>query len=219
MNYVKHLNAVFLQFYRDDRLHYGHISLYMALFFYWNLHHFSEGFYANRTELMHMAKIGSKSTYHRLIKNLSDWKYIEYLPSRNPHKKTMVRVCHFCTGKGTEMGGTGTLMERYHPKTVPLTLYKKQLQTNRNALANSPKNESEVLEYFKSKKWPVNEASKFYNHYQAIGWKLGGKTPIVDWTATAENWMLKAQELLEEKARKSNFENSFFESADRKSVV
>ena len=43
------------------------------------------------------------------------------------------------------------------------------------------------------------EAKKFYNHYQGIGWKVGGKTKIVDWHATARNWMIKAEELKEEK--------------------
>ena len=39
------------------------------------------------------------------------------------------------------------------------------------------------------------EALKFYNHYQGVGWKIGGKIPIADWKATAENWMLKANQI------------------------
>ena len=62
MNYIKHLNAIFYKFYGDDRLNYAHLSLYFALFFYWNLHRFPDGFYANRTEIMKLAKIGSRST-------------------------------------------------------------------------------------------------------------------------------------------------------------
>ena len=57
-----------------------------------------------------------------------------------------------------------------------------------------PKNEFEVIDFFKKKKWPDNEAKKFYNHYQGIGWKIGGKIKIEDWHATASNWMLKANE-------------------------
>ena len=58
-----------------------------------------------------------------------------------------------------------------------------------------PKNEFEVIDFFKKKKWPDNEAKKFYNHYQGIGWKIGGKIKIEDWQATASNWMLKASEI------------------------
>ena len=57
-----------------------------------------------------------------------------------------------------------------------------------------PKNEFEVIDFFKKKKWPANEAQKFYNHYQGIGWKIGGKIKIEDWQAIASNWMLKANE-------------------------
>jgi len=28
-----------------------------------------------------------------------------------------------------------------------------------------------------------------------IGWRVGGKTKIVNWQATANNWMLKAEEI------------------------
>ena len=80
------------------------------------------GFYANRIEIMKMAKIGSRSTYHRLIKELSEWEYIEYLPTQNPTQKTMVRMSHICTDSSTKTGLTGTLMQRYCPKNVPITL-------------------------------------------------------------------------------------------------
>ena len=75
---------------------------------------------------MKMAKIGSRSTYHRLIKELSEWEYIEYLPTQDPNRKTMVRVSHIRTTSSTEMGLSGTLMERYCPKNVLSTLYNKQ---------------------------------------------------------------------------------------------
>lgn len=61
MNYIKHLNAVFQQFSMDSRLNPTHISLYVALFQFWNIHRFPEVFYINREEVMVMAKIGSKA--------------------------------------------------------------------------------------------------------------------------------------------------------------
>lgn len=35
---------------------------------------------------MKFSKIGSNTTYHRCIKELSHWKYILYKPSHNPFK-------------------------------------------------------------------------------------------------------------------------------------
>ena len=194
MNYIKHLNAAFHEIYSDDRLHSGHIGLYMALFFYWNLHHFATEFYANRIEIMKMAKIGSRSTYHRLIKELSQWEYIEYLPTQNPNRKTMVRMSHIRTDGSTKTGLSGTLMQRYCPKNVPSTLYNKQNKQYKLSGKRKPKNEFEVLDFFKKKSWPAMDAKKFYNHYQGVGWKVG-KVPIEDWTAIAGNWMLKADEI------------------------
>jgi hypothetical protein len=40
---------------------------------------------------------------------------------------------------------------------------------------------------------PEIEANKFFNHYQANGWKIAGKTPMEDWQASANKWMLNAQ--------------------------
>lgn len=208
MNYIKQLNKVFQNFYGDSRLQGQHISLYMAIFFYWNLYRFPKYLPINRSELMKMAKLGSKSTYHRLIKNLSEWGYIKYLPSKNPHQKSAVKMSHYRTLKNTDMAQLGTLLKRYHPNNVPVTIYIKQIQTNNETLKPSPNEESEVIHFFKSKKWPLQEAQKFFNHYQSIGWKIAGKIPIVDWTATAENWMLKARELQEEKSNRRGRESS-----------
>ena len=198
MNYIKQLNAVFPMFYNDPRLNNSHISLYMALFFYWNLHRFETSFFANRTELMVLAKIGSRSTYHRLIKDLHDWEYIVYLPSKNPNQKTLVKMTDYCTSSGTVTGRTSTLMARYRPKNVPASLYTKQKHTYKAAVPGIPTTEYTVIDFFKINRWPDIEAQKFFNHYQGIGWKIGGKIPIVDWQATAKNWMLKATSLQKE---------------------
>ena len=72
----------------------------------------------------------------------------------------------------------------------------KHIQTNKNInKLDQPKNEKEVIDFFKIENWPMMEAQKFFNHYQSIGWKVGGKTKIVNWQATAKNWILKAEEI------------------------
>jgi hypothetical protein len=48
----------------------------------------------------------------------------------------------------------------------------------------------EVLSFFKSENFPELEAKKFFNHFQSNGWKVGGKAPMKDWNAAAQNWIL-----------------------------
>ena len=100
INYIKHLNGVFLQFSMDSRLNPSHISLYVALFQFWNINFFKEEFYINREEVMSFSKIGSKSTYHRCIKELSHWNYILYSPSHNPYKGSRIKMFDFGTSTG-----------------------------------------------------------------------------------------------------------------------
>lgn len=100
INYIKHLNGVFEQFSKDSRLNPTHISLYVALFQIWNHNYFKEEFYINRDEVMQFSKIGSKSTYHRCIKELSHWKYILYAPSHNPFKGSRIKMFDFGTSSG-----------------------------------------------------------------------------------------------------------------------
>nr|WP_282117155.1 hypothetical protein [Cellulophaga baltica] len=97
VNYIKHLNNVFMQFSKDSRLNPTHISLYVGLFQIWNTNFFKEEFYVNRAEVMEISKIGSKSTYHRCIKELSHWEYLLYTPSHNPFKGSRIKMFHFGT--------------------------------------------------------------------------------------------------------------------------
>ncbi|GAA3657440.1 hypothetical protein [Flavivirga jejuensis] len=97
VNYIKHLNGVFVQFSKDSRINPTHISLYIALFQLWNSSFFKEEFYINREEVMAYSKIGSKSTYHRCIKELSHWNYLLYSPSHNPFKGSKIKMFDFGT--------------------------------------------------------------------------------------------------------------------------
>ena len=100
INYIKHLNGVFAQFAKDNRLNPTHISLYIGLFQLWNQNYFVADFYISREEVMAYAKIGSKSTYHRCIRELSQWNYILYSPSHNPYKGSRIKMFDFGTSIG-----------------------------------------------------------------------------------------------------------------------
>lgn len=50
----------------------------------------------------------------------------------------------------------------------------------------------EIKTYFEQQKFPEIEAQKFFNYFSSNGWLVGGKTPMVDWIAAAQNWILNA---------------------------
>ena len=199
MNYIKHLNGVLHQFSKDNRLNPTHISLYIGLFYVWNYNRFPERFFINREEIMTFSKIGSKSTYHRCIKELSHWKYIVYFPSHNPFKGSQVKLFQFGTS-------SGQAVDLNRPKSgQALVSYININKHNTNFIKlEAIAKEKLILEFFKMERWPELEAQKFFNHYQGIGWKVGGKTKIVDWKATAKSWMLKANEMKLTSRKKAN---------------
>ncbi|MCG2462042.1 hypothetical protein K8352_14880 [Flavobacteriaceae bacterium F89] len=200
MNYIQHLNSAFLQFNKDPRLNPTHISLYMALFQYWNINRFPEVFHIHRDEIMHMAKIGSKATYHRCLRELDSSKYILYLPSHNPYKGSKIKMLIFGTSGEQVVNKHRTSDEQ---ALVSNTNTNKQIiNLNKLSLESLPKNEFEVIEYFAQKKWSESEAMKFFNHYVGVGWKIGGKVQITNWRAIADNWLLKAKEIKKEKISK-----------------
>ena len=101
VNYIKQLTEALIRFSDDDRLNPSHVSLYLALFQFWNINRFQNPISINRSEVMRVSKIGSKSTYHRCINELSNWNYLEYRPSKNPMKGSTVNMYTFGTSSGT----------------------------------------------------------------------------------------------------------------------
>ena len=216
VNFIKHLKGVFLQFSKDNRLNPTHISLYVALFQIWNNNGFLEEFYINREEVMRFSKIGSKSTYHKCIKELSHWKYIIYYPSHNPYKGSKIKMFKFETSTGQALVHNCTNIETSSGHAlVSINKHIQTIENNKNInKLDQPKNEKEVIDFFKKENWPIIEAKKFYNHYQGIGWKVGGKTKIVNWQATAKNWMIKAEEILSVRAQSRTNTNQLSQNQD-----
>lgn len=95
MNYILHLSAFFSYVKADNRLTCAHVSLYMALFQYWNYNRFRNPFPVYRDNIMQLSKIGSKDSYYRCIKDLHQAGYIFYNPSVSkfhPVKISIVRL-------------------------------------------------------------------------------------------------------------------------------
>ncbi|MBI1835956.1 MAG: transcriptional regulator [Flavobacteriia bacterium] len=62
----------------------------------------------------------------------------------------------------------------------------------KNSSFEVPKLEN-VIEYFKAKKQSEIEAHKFFNYFESNGWKVGGRTPMKNWHASANNWILNSE--------------------------
>lgn len=78
--------------------------------------------------------------------------------------------------------------ETYAPNPPLQANQENQTGTSR-AAGNLPPSLEEVRTHFKQAGYPATEAPLFFNHYEAIGWKLGGKFPITNWQAAAAKWM------------------------------
>ncbi|WP_416441495.1 hypothetical protein ACH3O9_14015 [Leeuwenhoekiella sp. A16] len=203
MNYIKLLNAAFEKFFFDDRLNPSHISLYMALFQEWNSHRFAAEFYVNRRELMRVAKIGSKSTYHRCVTDLDSWNYLTYFPSSNPYKGSKIKMLIFGSNDEPVMGQYDPILEQvaehYRPKNEPLEDQHRPVSgqvlvpyINNNKQENinkQPKDRQAVLIFFKEKGFSADEGKKFFAHYETSDWKTSDGKGIKNWQALAISWM------------------------------
>jgi hypothetical protein len=258
MNYIKHLTGFFEKVAIDKTLNPTHVSLYVALFQFWNCNRFKNPISISRDEVMRISKISSKATYHKCLKNLHSLGYINYEPSYNPFKGSHVYLFNFSddlkpipknekttlpknepvfelvneqvvnklyTGSGTsiETGTEQALVPYINNTNIPnnsndlkivnLDEQAKKIENDDNVIArneaisekekSSAKKEKEnvptienVKYYFLEQHFPEIEAIKFFNYFSSNGWLVGGKTPMVDWQAAAENWILNAPKFI-----------------------
>ena len=283
MNYIKHLTGFFEKVALDRTLNPTHVSLYIALFQFWNCNRFKNPISINRDEVMRISKISSKATYHKCLKNLHSLGYINYEPSYNPFKGSHVILFNFsddlkpvpkserklknellfeqvneqalnksCTSSGTgteqavvpsinyinntnnlnkknvsnlekqsknfeEINNSsdkivipseveGTQKEKSSAKKEMFSTFadtdEKQTEKSRqkefiitSSVVEKPTIE-EVKTYFQENNFPEQEAQKFFNYFKSVGWLVGGKTPMVDWQAAAQNWMINAPKFI-----------------------
>jgi hypothetical protein len=276
MNYIKHLTGFFEKVAIDKTLNPTHVSLYIALFQFWNCNRFKNPISINRDEVMRISKISSKATYHKCLKNLHSLGYINYEPSYNPFKGSHVILFNFsddlkpvpkserkpknelvfeqvneqalnksCTssGTGTEqavvpsinyINNTNSLNEK---NVSNLKKHTKNFEEINNSDLNNEDEEKEkssakkekdeignsdlssrafdikrrtasgskvnfeptidqVKTYFQKNNFPEQEAQKFFNYFKSVGWLVGGKTPMVDWQAAAQNWMINVPKFI-----------------------
>ena len=87
---VKELTNFYSAIKDDNRIGISHISMYMALFQFYNLNSFTNPILITRSIVMEAAKINGLATYHKCIKDLHEFGYIQYLPSYNPAVNSQV---------------------------------------------------------------------------------------------------------------------------------
>ena len=259
MNYIKHLTGFFEKVAIDKTLNPTHVSLYVALFQFWNCNRFKNPISISRDEVMRISKISSKATYHKCLKNLHSLGYINYEPSYNPFKGSHVYLFNFSddlkpfpksekttipknepvfelvdeqvvnklyTGSGTsnETGTEQALVSYINNTNIPnisndlkianLDKQAKKFENDDGFLKNvgtekkeksSAKKEKvyvnvptieNIKAYFQQQEFPELEAIKFFNYFSSNGWLVGGKTPMVDWRASAQNWILNAPKFI-----------------------
>ncbi len=285
MNYIKHLTGFFDRIIQDRNLNPTHISLYIALFQFWNVNRFQNPISITRDEVMRISKISSKATYHKCMRELNDKGYVKYEPSFNPYKGSMVILFDFSEylkpvqkkASSTEKNlpnnelvmnkqrtGSETSTETTNEQVLVSSINNTNITNNSNFKndlnleeqaknfedenviarneAISEKNEEEkklrekknkiensnlssraqsrelspsideVKSYFLQQNFPELEANKFFNYFSSVGWLVGGKIPMVDWQAAAQNWILnaikfKSYEKPPDRAKHLNIEN------------
>jgi hypothetical protein len=76
----------------DNRLTPVHTALCLGLCKEWIKNDFDDTFRVSRRRLMWSAHIRSIATYHKVIKQLSAFGYISYLPSYHPTKASLITL-------------------------------------------------------------------------------------------------------------------------------
>jgi hypothetical protein len=221
VNYIQHLAGFYELIARDDRLTTAHVSLYMALFQFWNLNRFQNPISISRNEMMEISKIGSTNTYTKCLKELDTYGYIQYLPSFNPLKGSTVNLFNFDKGtdNSCDKGSSKATDKGYERAVRPsinsinkkkhINIKTREKENSSNEFPSTPQEQKnvrnrfiapdseEIKNYFLEKENTIIEAEKFYNYFESNGWLVGGKTKMKDWKAAARNWILRAKSYAE----------------------
>ena len=89
----------------DNRLRPVHIALSMALCHAWITSEFKRTYNVSRRQLMQASRIQSKATYHKALRELQAFGYVEYHPSYHPVNGSSVTL-KIESNKGYHVGTT-----------------------------------------------------------------------------------------------------------------
>jgi hypothetical protein len=214
MNYIIHLNAFLDKASKEQWVVVYHYALYMALFHIWNKTGFRKTFRVKRNDAMKAAKIFSKTTYYRCLKELEAAHLLKYYAGNSPFTPAEIEMIPLVSTQdyGTVTGSTEVPPKEKNGKvTVPGE--GPLLQTNNtnftNCVSNGPTLD-DVLKLFIVHEYDTGQGLRFWYHYQALGWMLG-TTPIINWPALAHKWVLNANSPHQQTANNNdhNYDESF----------
>jgi len=77
----------------DPRISITHIGIYAALLQYWKEHGCVNPVQVFSYEIMWIAKISASTTYHKAIRELSEYGYLVYKPSFNRKRASRIYIC------------------------------------------------------------------------------------------------------------------------------
>ena len=195
MNYIIHLNAFLKMAAEAKWIGVHHYALYMSLFHIWNKTGFRKTFSVKRNDAMTAAKISSKTTYYKCLKDFEAAKLLKYFVGTSPFTPAeiqmipLVNIQDYGTVNGSEKG-----QQKQNNGKLTVSPEGPLLQTNNtnfsNCVSNGPSLD-DVIKLFMAHEYETGLALRFWYQYEALGWKLGN-TPIVNWTALAHKWVLNA---------------------------
>lgn len=212
-NYIQHFNSFIEISQKDKRLTGNHISLYVALFSIWNQAFFVSPFKLIRAKALRISHIGSCHTYNKCMKDLESFGYINRfrsLSNGKPGSVIIVMLAPIVIRKNAPPGSAEiepTDSKSAPPADANMLHYinntnsinkgrgnapplNKNNNKQQEGNINRPEDLDEVKVFFHLQNYPESEAAKFFHHYEANGWKQGGKVPITNWLAAAQKWIL-----------------------------
>ena len=219
MNYIKHLTGFFERMIYEDTLNPTHISLYIALFQFWNIKRFTNPIHISREEAMRLSKIASKATYHKCMRDLHEKKYVIYEPSFKPYRGSKVTIVNLeLTDKDVQKSikkHTDKKTSIEQPFELPIeptnepfindsklsSKQNKLIKQEESKLRFTPPSLKEVLDFFKEQEFVMQEAEPFFLYYQANGWMVG-RAKMKNWQAASKNWILRSKKFQAEKTIK-----------------
>ena len=187
VNYIKHLNNINQKFFDSD-LDCTDISLYNALFQLWNNCGFDSVMSINRNDVMKLSKIGSVNTYLKCLKKLHELKFIEYKPSHNPLKGSIINLFRFDTSSDNVVIKYNTTSESTSESSTDTssdTLYKLNKLLNLETIKLINNNAS--LINLNLEKWIKSVKDKKFSFRNSLLEFSSNKQLIDDWLLVRKN--------------------------------
>jgi len=220
------MNEAFLRLSDEQNISAAHLSLYWTLFQLWNLGKFQKTVSINRTDTMNLARIGSKNTYYKVLKDLEARGYIKYYSSKNPMKGSHIEMTIFKTSSSHVPKVVHDPVEHVHDmsqnrditwdNSVPIMGHQvgpsinsinnkpiKQVNKKTRKKVFSPPALEEVKKFFLQNESSAVEAENFFNYFESNGWLVGGKAKMKNWNAAARNWIKRADSFTNSSLRHS----------------